>query len=316
MRIVFMGTPEFASRALSALIAAPGLEVVAVVSQPDRKAGRGKKLTPPPVAALARKHELPLNQVETCRTAAFRHWVASFDPDIAVVAAFGHILGPKALAVPRLGCLNIHASLLPRWRGAAPIQASILAGDSETGVTIMQMDRGLDTGPMLCERRTPISSDDTTPDLHDRLAALGAEAIVATLTTLSRGDHRLDAVPQPSEGATYAEKLAKSDGVIDWARPATDIQRQIRALHPWPGTVTTIGGKPLKLLPPVSVIDTGETDTAPGEVIEASADGLTVACGRDAVRIGTLQAQGQRAMDAQAYLAGHKIAVGTVVGDT
>ena len=268
MRVVFMGTPEFAAVALRALIAAEGHEVVAVVSQPDRKAGRGKKLTPPPVAEVAKAHGIPLNQVETCRTRAFRDWVASHSPDIGVVAAFGHILGPKALAVPTRGCLNIHASLLPRWRGAAPIQASILAGDAQTGVTIMQMDPGLDTGPMLAKTVVPITDDDTASSLHDKLAASGAAAIVEALDALAGPG--LAAEPQPNEGATYAEKLAKADGVLDWTLPSEVLHRRVRAFHPWPGTSTTLEDKRLKVHPPVGL---SEASGEPGTVLDASPGG-------------------------------------------
>ena len=308
MRVVFMGTPDFAASALKSLIDSKH-SVVAVVSQPDRKAGRGRQLRPPPVAALARDHQLPLLQVETCRTRAFRDWVASHKPDIGVVAAFGHILGPKALAVPRRGCLNIHASLLPRWRGAAPIQAAIAAGDPTTGVTIMQMDAGLDTGPMLLTRSVPIALDDTATTLHDALAELGATAIVDALNALQTG--QLDGTPQPDRGVTYAEKLRKSDGIIDWSVSASELQRRVRAFHPWPGTVTTLEGRPLKLHPPVAVVD---GDGAPGKVLGASAEGLVVACGQGALRIGRLQSQGQRVLDAAAFFSGHKVEPGTVVG--
>ena len=304
-----MGTPEFAASALRALIAAEGHEVVAVVSQPDRKAGRGRKMTPPPVAVVAKERGIPLNQVETCRTRAFREWVGQFDADIGVVAAFGHILGPKALAVPRLGCLNIHASLLPRWRGAAPIQASILAGDAETGVTIMQMDPGLDTGPMLLERRTPISDEDTAVTLHDTLAELGAAAIVEALDALA--GEGLQATPQPEEGACYAEKLKKSDGVLDWTADAVVLHRRVRAFHPWPGTSTTLDGQMLKVHPPLDVVD---GSGSPGEVLAAGNDGVVVACGTGALKLQRLQLQGQRALDVDAFLAGHAIAVSTVVG--
>ena len=310
MRIVFMGTPELAAVVLQALLDGRH-EVVGVVSQPDRPAGRGKHLVSPPVAALAREHGLPLIQPASCKGADFREAIAAWSPDVAVVAAFGHILGPKALAIPRLGCINVHASLLPRWRGASPIQRAIAAGDAETGVCIMQMDPGMDTGPVLLVRSLRIASDETAETLHDRLAGLGAEAIGTALDAVEQGTAR--AVPQPAEGVTYAPRITKADGAIDWTRPAVEIERQVRAFYPWPGTSTQWDGRDLKVLPPVAAL-AGTPGNAPGTVLEAGADGVDVACGVGVLRLGRLQVAGKKALDVAAFLAGHPLAPGIVLG--
>ncbi len=317
LRVVFMGTPELAAVSLRALLQCHH-EVVAVVSQPDRRSGRGKRMQAPPVAALAREHDLPLLQVTTAKTVAFRRWVASHAPDIAVVAAFGHILGPKALAMPRLGCINVHTSLLPRWRGASPIQAAIAAGDERSGVTIMQMDAGMDTGPMLRQVETEITDDDTGSTLHDRLAALGARAVVETLDAIAYGTSR--PTPQPSDGMTYAGLLSRSDSVIDWTKPAVDVWQRIRAYHPWPGARTTLGEDVIRFEPPVSVRAlaaapaAGATPPAPGEVVSASGQGVVVATGEGAVVFQRLQRPGKKMLDAAAFLAGYSLTPGMRFG--
>ncbi|TNF29047.1 MAG: methionyl-tRNA formyltransferase [Deltaproteobacteria bacterium] len=305
-----MGTPELAATVLQALLDGPH-EVVGVVSQPDRPAGRGKHLVSPPVAALARERGIPLMQPEACKSAAFREDLAAWAPDVAVVAAFGHILGPKALAVPRLGCVNVHASLLPRWRGASPIQRAIEAGDAESGVSIMQMDPGMDTGPVLLERRLALTPDETADTLHDRLAALGAEAIGVALDALEAGT--ATATPQPELGVTHAPKITKADGVLDWARPAVVLDRQVRAFHPWPGTGTTLDGRVLKVLPPISPLE-GGADAAPGTVLAVGPDGIDVACGEGSLRLTRLQLAGKKALDAAQFLAGHRLVPGMVLG--
>jgi len=310
LRVVFMGTPELARVVLQALLDGPH-EVVGVVSQPDRPAGRGKRMVSPPVAALAKERGLPLIQPDSCRGRDFREAVAAWEPDVAVVAAFGHILGPKALAVPRLGCVNVHASLLPRWRGASPIQRAIEAGDAESGVCIMQMDPGMDTGPVYLERRLTLAPDETAETLHDRLAELGAEAINTALDALEAGT--AVATPQPTDGVTHAPKIVKADGAIDWARPAIEIDRQVRAFHPWPGTRTTVEGVALKVLPPVAV-RAAARDAAPGTVIAADSDGVEVACGEGSLVVGRLQLAGKKALDAAAFLAGHPLAPGIRLG--
>ena len=306
-----MGTPELAAASLEALLASDH-EVVCVVSQPDRRAGRGKRMVAPPVAQLATERGLPLLQPETIRTRAFRAWVEGFAPEVGVVAAFGHILGPKVLAIPPHGWLNVHASLLPRWRGASPIQAAVCAGDAESGVTIMQMDRGLDTGPMRLVRRLALADDETAATLHDRLAAVGGEAIVAALDLLAAGD--LPSTPQPDEGSTYAPLLSKRDGDLDWTRPAEVLARRVRGLHPWPGTRThhraAGGGEPtmLKVHPPVAVLP--GVDAAPGSVVSATPDGVDVACGEGLLRLQQLQAPGKRALPVGPFLAGYGLAAG------
>lgn len=312
MRVAFMGTPDFAAASLEALLASRH-EVVCVVSQPDRRAGRGKRTRPPPVARLARDAGLPLAQPERVRTTSFRRWVLSHRPEVGVVAAFGHILGPRLLNALPHGWLNVHASLLPRWRGAAPIQMAILAGDSESGVTIMRLGRGVDTGKMLHKRATPIGSDDTAETLHDRLAALGATAIVEALDLLAEG--RLQSERQSAAEATHAPMLRKQDGRLDWTEPATALDRRIRAFHPWPGTQTWLDGEQLKVLPPVKALPTG-LDAAPGTVIAAGSQGIDVAAGDGtALRLVRLQLAGRKALDAGPFLAGRPVAVGTRLGD-
>jgi methionyl-tRNA formyltransferase len=302
LSVLFMGTPEFALRALEAIHRSHH-RVVGVVSQPDRPKGRGQALVPPPVAAFARAEGLPLLQPERCNDAAFRQHLRAFGADIAVVAAFGHILGPKALAVPRLGCVNIHASLLPRHRGASPISAAIDAGDSETGVAIMQMDPGMDTGPVFTMASLPIAPDDTTPSLHDKLAALGASLIVDALDGIEAGT--LTATPQPAEGTTYAAKLDKAMADLDWSEPADALSRHIRAQQPWPGARASVGGRLVRLHPPVRVADGWRHDAATGEVLTIGPEGVRVACGSGSVlTLSTLQAEGRRALPAAEFARG------------
>ncbi len=301
-----MGTPELAAAALGALLASKH-RVVCAVSQPDRRAGRGNRLRSPPVAELAKAHGVPLAQPERVGTEEFRGWIAGFSPDVAVVAAYGHILDPKLLAVPRLGCVNVHASLLPRWRGASPIQAAILAGDSHTGVCIMEMERGLDTGPVLAREAVPIGPSDTAATLHDTLALLGARLLTATLDRMECGP--LHAEAQDEAAMTYAPIIHKADGDLDWRRPAAALERQVRALHPWPGTRTRRGDMVLKVLPPVQALD-GSAGVAPATVLAAGAGGIDVACGQGALRLLRLQAPGRNPMDAGAFLAGNPLEVG------
>ena len=231
LKIVFAGTPDFSVPALDALLTS-GHDVIAVYTQPDRPAGRGRKLTASPVKARALEHGIPVHQPLSLKRPEEQERLAALAPDVMVVVAYGLLLPPAVLAIPRLGCVNIHASLLPRWRGAAPIQRAILAGDAETGVTLMQMEKGLDTGPMLATVRCPIGPDDTAETLHDRLAALGAGALVPTLERLDRGE--ITAEPQDDTQACYAAKLDKAEAVLDWRRPAVELERQVRAFNPWP----------------------------------------------------------------------------------
>lgn len=301
MRLAFMGSPDFAVPALRALHTT-GHKIVAVYCQPPRPAGRGHAVQPCPVHLAAETLDLPVRTPARLRTNTAEHAVfASLDLDAAVVAAYGLILPQQMLDAPRRGCLNIHASLLPRWRGAAPIHAAILAGDSETGITIMQMDAGLDTGPMLLRHAIPIDPNDTSATLHDRLAPLGAELILRALAETSAP------VPQPEEGATYASKLGRQDGRLAWTEDADALERRVRSFDPWPGTFTTLGGKPLKVL----AAETAQGTGAPGTVLD---DALTVACGRGALRLTRVQLPGRAAMAADAFLRGHPVPPGTILG--
>ena len=300
LRIVFAGTPDFSVPPLKTLLAA-GHEIVGVYTQPDRPAGRGMKLRPSPVKAEALKHDLPVFQPETLKTAEAQDELAALKPDVMVVVAYGLILPPAVLAIPTHGCLNIHASLLPRWRGAAPIQRAIDAGDEETGITIMQMDAGLDTGPMLLKKHTPIHETDTAQTLHDRLSQLGADAIVEALTHLEQ----LTPEAQNDAQATYAAKLSKEEGRIDWHQPATVLKRKIHAFNPWPTAFTTWLGKPLKLLTATALPD--PSNAAPGTVIAVQHDGIDIATGDGTLRVHTLQPAGKRAMDATDFAHGHAL---------
>lgn len=303
LRIAFMGTPDFAVRCLAALVAA-GHEVAAVYCQPPRPARRGHQLQPSPVQAYAETLGLPVRtpaRLDAAAAAAF----AGLGLDAAVVAAYGLILPKPVLAAPRLGCINVHASLLPRWRGAAPIQRALLAGDRETGVTIMQMDEGLDTGPILLAESVPIEPQATAAALHDRLAASGARLVVRALDELAAG--RLVPRPQPGEGATYAKKLGREEGRLDWRRPAVELERAVRALNPWPGVWFEHAGERIKVL---AAAIAARGDAAPGTVLD---DRLTVACGVGALRPTTLQRGGRAAQDAAAFLRGYPVPAGTML---
>ncbi len=311
MRIAFMGSPDFAVVALRALLAA-GHEVVAVYCQPPRPAGRGQALRLPPVHAAAEAMGLRVRTPARLRKGApdwERHWAefGALDLDVAVVAAYGLILPGAMLSAPRRGCLNIHASLLPRWRGAAPIQAAILAGDTKTGVTIMQMDEGLDTGAMLMRGVISITGETTASTLHDALAEMGADLVLRALA------ENPTPVPQPEEGATYAAKLTREDGALDWSQDSAAIDRQVRALNPWPGTYTTWTHTKPEILK-VQAIEPGEgpapPGTPPGTVLDTA---LTIATGDGALRITRLQAPGRAAMPADAFLRGRPIPPGTVL---
>ena len=301
MRVGFMGSPDFAVPALRALADA-GHEIAAVYCQPPRPAGRGQAVRKCPVQVAAEAMGfLVRTPARLRRDAGAQAEFANLGLDIAVVAAYGLILPEAMLAAPARGCLNIHASLLPRWRGAAPIQAALLAGDAETGVTIMQMDAGLDTGAMLLRGVVPIGPLTTASDLHDALADLGARLVLQAIAAPPAP------VAQPEAGATYAAKLVRDDGRIDWRHDAAALDRQIRALNPWPGTFTGLDGAVLKILAATPVAGSG----VPGTVIDAD---LTVACGAGALRLLKVQAPGRAAMPADAYLRGRAVAVGTVLG--
>ena len=301
MRVIFMGTPDFSVPVLDALVLA-GHEISAVYCQPPRPAGRGKKDRPSPVQQRAEALGLLVRHPVSLKTAEAQAEFAALDADVAVVVAYGLILPQAVLDAPKSGCLNIHASLLPRWRGAAPIHRAIMAGDVETGVCIMQMEAGLDTGPVLLRAATPIRTTETTIELHDRLSAMGAELIVEALRHLPD----LQPEPQPEEGVTYASKIDKAEARIDWSRPATEVDRQIRGLSPFPGAWFDLGGTRVKVL--ASKLAEGEG--AAGKVLD---DTLRVGCGKGAVQLIRLQRAGKAAQDAQTFQRGAQIAAGTVL---
>ncbi len=295
MKIVFMGTPAFSVPVLDALIGA-GHEITCVYCQPPRPAGRGKKPRPSPVQARAEALGLPVRHPASLRGAEDQAAFSALNAEIAVVVAYGLILPQAVLDAPARGCLNIHASLLPRWRGAAPIQRAIMAGDAETGICIMQMAAGLDTGPVLLRRAVPIGPEDTAGDLHDRLSALGADTVVEALARLDT----LTPQPQPEDGVTYAAKIDKAEAQVDWTRPAAEVDRLIRGLSPFPGAWTPIGAERVKLLRCRLAEGTG----APGEVL----DGFRVVCGDGrAVQIMSAQRPGKRAMDTADFLRGARL---------
>jgi len=298
LRIVFAGTPEFSVACLEACRAS-GAEVVAVYTQPDRPAGRGRKLTAGPVKQAALAAGIAVEQPDSLKSAEARDALAAYRPDLLVVVAYGLILPRKVLEIPRLGCWNVHASLLPRWRGAAPIQRAILAGDAESGVDLMQMEAGLDTGPVLLERRTPIHPDDTGGSLHDRLSQLGAEVLVAGLAELSAG-RALTPQPQPEAGVTYAHKLDKAEAKLDFQRAAVELERQVRAFDPWPVAEGEIAGETVRVWA-AQALDTAHTAT-PGDVLAAGRDGFELACGTGALRITAVQRAGGKRISAADYL--------------
>ncbi len=309
LRLVFAGTPEFAAEHLKALLASEH-EIVAVYTQPDRPAGRGQKLMPSPVKQLALEHHIPVLQPPTLRDPAAQAELANLNADLMVVVAYGLILPQVVLDTPRLGCINSHASLLPRWRGAAPIQRAVQAGDAESGVTVMQMEAGLDTGPMLLKVSTAITSEDTGGSLHDRLAELGPPAVLQAIAGLAAGT--LLGEVQNNDLATYAHKLNKDEARLDWSLPAVELERLVRAFNPWPICHSTLDGEPLKVL----AAQPAEGHGQPGEILQASRDGLTVACGEGALRLTRLQLPGGKALNFSDLFNSRReqFAVGTVLG--
>ena len=303
MKLIFAGTPEFAALALDAILAA-GHEVTLVLTQPDRPAGRGMSLQPSPVKQRALTAGIEVFQPLTLKEAGAQARVAAAvaeGAEVMVVAAYGLILPQAVLDLPRFGCINIHASLLPRWRGAAPIQRAIEAGDAETGVCIMQMEAGLDTGPVLLAGRLPIAADDNAATLHDRLAGLGATLCVEALGSLP-----LPAVAQPAEGVTYAHKIDKAEALIDWQRPASAIDRHVRAFNPFPGALARLGGQTLKIWRAAPAAGQGE----PGRILAVNREQVLVACGDGALAISELQKAGGKRLPVRDFLAGHPLAVG------
>lgn len=297
--IIFAGTPEFAAKSLEALLHSKH-RVVAVYTQPDRPKGRGQQVLPSPVKTLALSHSLPLYQPVTLRDADEQANLAKLNADVMVVVAYGLILPKAVLAIPRLGCINVHGSLLPRWRGAAPIQRALLEGDRETGITTMQMDEGLDTGPILLKAECPIRETDTSETLYERLAALGAETLLKTLDVLPI----LEKTPQNDRFATHASKLSKEEALVNWSLPAEVIERQIRGFIPWPIAFTTYHGEVIRILKASLLHEI--TKAAPGTLIAVSKEGIDVATGQGVLRLLTLQLPGKRAMSSADILNGQR----------
>jgi len=304
MRLVFMGTPDFSVPSLQALAAA-GHEIVLVVTQPDRPRGRKAEPAPPAVKVAAAALGLPVHQPERLTLPGALDPIRDARPEAAVVVAFGHILRPEALAIPPLGCVNAHASLLPKYRGAAPIAWAIINGERVSGVTTMLLDPGTDTGPMLLRREVVIDPDETAGTLHDKLAPVAAELLVETIAGLAAG--KLSPTPQDNAQATVAPMLKKEDGRVDWTRPAEEIARRVRGLHPWPGSFTNLDGETLKVL---RVRAEAGKRGAPGEVLNCDRDGILVAAGSGAVRLVEIQPPGKKAMNACAWLSGHCLEAG------
>ncbi|MGB4066136.1 MAG: methionyl-tRNA formyltransferase [Azonexus sp.] len=300
MKLIFAGTPEFAAQALQAIVAA-GHEVALVLTQPDRPAGRGMSLQPSAVKRVALEHGIEVFQPLALKDAEAQAKIAAIGAEVMVVAAYGLILPQVVLDLPRFGCINIHGSLLPRWRGAAPIQRALLAGDAVTGVCIMQMEAGLDTGPVLLRGAFPIEASDTTASLHDRLAELGAQLVVEALGKLP-----LQAQPQPADGVTYAHKIEKAEALIDWSKSAAELDRHIRAFNPFPGAQALFGGQTVKLWHARPVVGDGEI----GAILAVDRSSVVVACGEGALAITELQKAGGKRLPVQQFLAGHPLKVG------
>lgn len=301
LSLIFAGTPEFSVPALEALVASRH-RVLGVYTQPDRPAGRGQQVTMSAVKQCALKHQLPVEQPQTLKDPAAVERLAQYKADLMIVVAYGLLLPKNVLDTPRLGCVNIHASLLPRWRGAAPIQRAIQAGDKQSGVTIMQMDVGLDTGPMLLERVTPLDARETGDSLHDRLSTLGAEAVLEAIDAIAAGTAK--PVAQPKEGATYAAKIKKEEALIDWSKSAIEIDRHVRAFNPWPIAETRWNGQQLRIWE-AAPLDK-KTSAAPGTVTATSSDGIEVATGEGTLQLTRVQAAGRKAMPAADFLRAHR----------
>lgn len=304
MKIIFAGTPDFALPVLQVLLESSH-QLAAVYTQPDRPAGRGRHPRASPVKQLAVSHDIPVFQPGTLRAATVQAELAALHPDLIIVVAYGLILPPAVLAMPRLGCINVHASLLPRWRGAAPIQRAILAGDTETGVTLMQMEAGLDCGPVLASRACAIGATDTGGQLHDRLARLGARLLEDSLGALEQGS--LPAQVQDEAQVTYAAKLDKREALIDWSRPAAELGRQVRAFNPWPVAETRYAGKQLRVWE-AGVVASAAAGQAPGSVVQAGKQGIDVVCGSGVLRLQMLQLPGARPVSAADFINAHPLA--------
>ena len=310
LRIIFAGTPDFAARHLQALIQSEH-QIVGVYSQPDRPAGRGKKLKASEVKELALEHNLPVFQPQSLKNDEALAELTSLNADIMIVVAYGLILPKAILEAPRLGCLNVHGSILPRWRGAAPIQRAIWAGDEQTGVTIMQMDEGLDTGDMLHISRCPISTTETSASLYTKLAELGPDALIETINKLANGE--ITPEPQSDELANYAKKLSKEEANIDWSMSALQIERNIRSFNPWPMCFTQMGGQTVKIHQAQVMLQSGD----PGQILSSDKNGVVVACGEHALCITQLQPQGKKPMAINDFLNGRSdwVTPGTILGE-
>lgn len=304
MRVIFAGTPDFAAQALDAILAA-GHHVMLVLTQPDRPAGRGMKLQPSAVKQLALEHNLPVFQPDRLKDPVTHEPIRAAQADVMVVAAYGLILPQAVLDMPRYGCLNIHASLLPRWRGAAPIQRAIEAEDKETGVTIMQMDAGLDTGAMLLGESLKLGAGETAGELHDRLATLGARLIVQALAHYDT----LKPTPQPADGVTYAAKISKAEALLDWNEPADMLARKIRAFNPFPGATLTLAGEPVKVWRAEPILEAATSASLPGQILAATAEGIVVATHAGVLRLTELQKPGGRRLTSAEFLRGNSLAV-------
>ena len=313
LRVIFFGTAELACPSLSMLFRSPAFDVATVVTQPDRPKGRHLAPQPSLVKMLATQVNLPVLQPDRARNPSFIDQLAQLRPDLVVVVAYGQILPRQILDLPAFGCLNVHASLLPKYRGAAPIQWAILNDEKDTGVTIMKMDEGLDTGSILCQQTTPIATDDDAPTLAERLARIGAELLLKTIPDYVSG--RIVPRKQPDQGASYARKIAKEDGHLDWAQPARSLWNRVRAFVPWPGAYTSLPGEPRPQLLKIWQADVaGPSDAPAGEILAASRDGIVVSCGQESLRILVLQLEGGRRLNAREFLAGHRLEPGQRLG--
>jgi len=311
LRIIFMGTPELARVSLQALLARSDFEVIAVVTQPERPKGRDLKLTPSPVKELALQSNLPVLQPERARNEIFIEELRHLKPDLIAVAAFGQILPQSILELPHFGCLNVHTSLLPKYRGAAPIQWAILNDETETGVTIMKMDAGMDTGPILSQEKTPIPETENAQTLHDRLATIGAELLVRTIPDYVAG--KIPPCPQPTEGISRAPKIKKQDGQIDWRQAARAIWNRVRGLVPWPGAYAHVSAEPKPYLLKIWKAEVTAATGSPGEILSADKSGIVVGCAQNALRICELQLEGGKRLNAQQFLAGHGLKPGQIL---
>lgn len=309
LNIIFAGTPAFAAVALKALIDSPH-HILAVFTQPDRKAGRGLKVTESPVKELALAAQLPVYQPASLKDSADQEQIARLKPDVLVVAAYGMLLPAAVLSIPRLGCVNIHPSLLPRWRGAAPIQRTIFAGDKKTGVTIMLMDEGLDTGPILMQRECAMDDNETSQTLHDKLAIIGAVTLIDTLNLLA--DNKIQPIKQDNALTTYANKISKEEALIDWAQPALELEWEVRAFYPWPIAYTTWKDQPLRIWQAKAV--TGDQHAKPRTILYVGRDGIDIATGNGALRLLQVQLPGAKAISISDFYNAHHQAL--VVGET